>query len=216
MFAVRYPERVRSLVLLACGGHLIKDSKSGPGAPKSAPIGQSPGPSTKIPSSAKDLELHPSAITERIDLFFRDYVAEALKTGKDETLSGFIATFAYWLPPAERKLYVKHAFFASNSQVPDYWITGWYRDTAWMQIQTDHKHPSSEDWTGGGSAPMLILQGKEDKAAPVKNAVQMKEEYPNRVTLHIVPDAGHAMLAEQPKFIIDHVIPYLRRHPIVR
>ena len=63
---------------------------------------------------------------------------------------------------------------------------------------------------------MLILQGEYDVAAPVKNGTYMKETYPARVTLAIVPNAGHAMLAEQSAIIAEHVISYLGRHPIVR
>ena len=103
------------------------------------------------------------------------------------------------------------------SQVPYYWITGWYRDTGWMQEKMDVDHSStSADWVSGGNAPMLILNGEYDVAAPVENATYMKKTYPDRVTLFVVPDAGHAMLAEQPAFIIEHVISYLGQHPIVR
>ena len=226
MFAVRYPERVRSLVLLACGGQKVspslshtkasKTTQSGPGAPKSVPRGQSPGTSTKKASSAKAPAAPASAVTEKIDCFFRDLAAKTVETDpQDVTLSGMIAAFAYWLPPSERESYVKHAFFAPMSQVPYYWITGWYRDTGWMQEQMDVEHSSpSADWVSGGSAPMLILQGEYDVAAPVENGTYMKEKYPDRVTMAVVPDAGHAMLAEQPTFIIDQVISYLGQHPI--
>ncbi len=103
------------------------------------------------------------------------------------------------------------------SKVPYDWITGWYRDTGWMQQAMDQDHSStSADWVGGGSVPMLILNGQYDVAAPVENGTYMKKTYPDRVTLAVVPDAGHAMLAEQPAFIIDQTISYLGRHPIAR
>ena len=51
-------------------------------------------------------------------------------------------------------------------------------------------------------------------AAPIENGIYMKETYPDRVTLAVVPDAGHAMLSEQLTFIVDHVISYFGRHPI--
>jgi pimeloyl-ACP methyl ester carboxylesterase len=228
MFAVRYPERVGSLVLLACGGQKVspspsntkasKKDQSGPGAPKSVAKGQSSGASTKKTSRAKVPAPSPSALTEKIDGFFRDLAAETEETGpQDVTLSGMTGAFAFWLTPSVREHYVKHAFFAPMSQVPYYWITGWYRDTGWMQQAMDREHSSSSaDWVSGGSAPMLILNAKYDVAAPVENAKYMKKTYPDRVTMVVVPDAGHAMLAEQPAFIIDHVISYLGQHPIVR
>jgi pimeloyl-ACP methyl ester carboxylesterase len=228
MFAVRYPKRVGSLVLLACGGQQVsasssstkasKTTKSGPGAAKSAPKGQSPGASTKKVPSAKALAAHPSALTEKIDSYFRDLAAKSAKTDpQDVTLSGMTAAFAFWLTPSVREHFVKHAFFAPMSKVPYYWITGWYRDTGWMQQAMDQDHSStSADWVSGGSAPMLILNGQYDVAAPVANATYMKKTYPDRVTMFTVPDAGHAMLAEQPAFISDHMISYLGQHPIIR
>ena len=228
MFAVRYPEQVQSLVLLACGGQKVSPSpsqttasntnQSDPGAPKSDPGGQSPGTSTKKASSAKVPVLNSSDITEKIDSFFRGLAANTVATDtQDVTLSGMTAAFAFWLPPSEREHYVKHAFFAPMSLVPYYWITGWYRDTGWMQEQMDVEHSSpSADWVSGGSAPMLILQGEYDVAAPVENGTYMKETYPDRVTMGVVPDAGHAMLAEQPAFIAEHMISYLEQYPIVR
>ncbi|MFC1579829.1 alpha/beta fold hydrolase [Thermodesulfobacteriota bacterium] len=227
MFAVRYPERVGSLVLLACGGQKVssspsntkasKTTQSGPGASKSVPKGQSLGASTKKASSPKAPALSSSAITQKIDSFFGDLAAETKDTDpQDVTLSGMIGAFAFWLTPSEREHYVKKAFFAPMSQVPYYWITGWYRDAAWMQQGADRDHSStSADWVSGGSAPMLILNGQYDVAAPIENATFMKKTYPDRVTLVVVPDAGHAMLAEQPAFIINHVISYLEQHPIV-
>lgn len=227
MYAVKYPEHVQSLILLACGGQNVSDSssqanaskttQSSPDAPKSAPGGQSPDPSTKKASSDKNSVLSPSAVTENINYFFTDLAEQTKETDPQHiTLSGMIAAFAYWLPPSERKPYVKKAFFAPMSQVPYYWITGWYRDTGWMQEGMDVDHSStSADWVSGGNAPMLILNGEYDVAAPFENATYMKKTYPNRVTLFKVPDAGHAMLAEQPEFIAEHMISYLSQHPIV-
>ena len=216
MFAVKYPKRTGILILLACGGQEVsssqsdsktsKTTKSETGSSKS----QSPGSSTKKTSGTKT-----PAVTEKIDSFFSNLADDTAKTGDKITQSGMIAAFAYWLTPSERERHVKQAFFAPMSKVPYYWITGWYRDTGWMQEQLDVDHSStSADWVSGGSAPMLILQGQYDVAAPVSNGTYMKKTYPDRVTMAVVPNAGHAMLAEQPAFIIEQVISYLGKHPI--
>jgi pimeloyl-ACP methyl ester carboxylesterase len=227
MFAVNYPERSQSLVLLACGGqeasssqsgtNASKTTQSGPGAAKSVPAGQNPGTSTEKNSNAKVPAL-PSDVTENIDRFFRDLAAKTKETDPQAvTLSGMIAAFAYWLKPSDREPYVKHAFFSSKSEVPYDWITGWYRDTGWMQEGLDVNHsPTSAAWVSGGDAPMLIIQGADDVAAPVANGVYMEKQYPDRVTLVVVPEAGHAMLAEKPEFIADLIKSYLAQHPIVR
>jgi pimeloyl-ACP methyl ester carboxylesterase len=66
----------------------------------------------------------------------------------------------------------------------------------------------------GGKAPMLIFQGEYDVAAPKENACYMKKTYQDRVTLIMLENAGHAMLAEQPDVIARHTISYLRQHQI--
>jgi pimeloyl-ACP methyl ester carboxylesterase len=217
MFAVNYMERVQSLVLLACGGQEVSSSQSDtnaskatqsdPGAAKSAPGEQSPG--TKAP-------ILPSDITKNIDSYFR-HLAEEAKGPKDVTLSGMTAIFAFWLQPDVREFYVQHAFFSKKSKVPYDWITGWYRDTGWMQKGLDKDHSStSAAWVSGGKAPMLIIQGADDVAATVANGVYMEKEYPDRVTLVVVPEAGHAMLAEKPEFIADLIKSYLAQNQIVK
>ncbi|WP_163350205.1 alpha/beta fold hydrolase [Desulfovibrio sp. JC010] len=210
MFAVKYPERVGALVLLACGGQQVG------GAGQAV---DSPSPTTRTSPaqqvlSNKNIAVDPSLITNQIDNYFRGLAVNSnLNDPQDVTLSGMTAAFAFWLPPSEREQFVKRAFFAPMSKVPSDWITGWYRDTGWMQQGLDRDHSkTSADWVSGGSAPMLILNGQYDVAAPMANAQYMKKTYPDRVTLFEVPDAGHAMLAEQPVFISKHVIKYLRQY----
>lgn len=216
MFAVRYPKRTASLILLACGGQDTSSSQSDTKASRTNK--KDAGSAVKKVSTSKASTLSPSAITDKIDSYFRDLAAKTKKTDPQQIdLSGMTGIFAFWLTPSQREPYVKKAFFAPTSQVSYYWITGWYRDTGWMQAGMDLNHASSSaDWVSGGNAPMLILNGQNDVAAPVANAKYMKKTYPDRVTMVVVPNAGHAMLAEQPQFIIDQVIPYLGQHPIVR
>jgi hypothetical protein len=56
------------------------------------------------------------------------------------TQDGMTAIFAYWLKSSERESYAHKAFFAPMSKVPFFWITGWYRDTGWMQAAMDMDH----------------------------------------------------------------------------
>ncbi len=221
MFAVKYPERTRSLLLLACGGQEVSSSDSDTNTSKTTQSDNAEPKSSSAPtqkaSDDKDLTDTPSAITETIDSFFQDLAVQTAESDPQHIdLSGMIGVFAFWFTSSEREPYVKKAFFAPTSQVPFSWITGWYRDTGWMQAALDLDHSSSSaDWVSGGNAPMLILNGDNDKAAPVSNAEYMKKTYPDRVTMAVVQNAGHAMLAEQPEFIIDQVISYLEQHQIV-
>ena len=209
MYAVKYPDRVGTLILLACGGQETSSSSSDTDA--SATSKKSSDTKAKKASSATAS----SSVTSEVDSFFQSLNAITAETGDANTQQGMTAIFAFWLTSSEREPYVHKAFFAPMSKVPFFWITGWYRDTGWMQAAMDADHVStSAVWVGGGNAPMLILQGQYDVAAPVSDGTYMKKTYPDRVTLGVVPDAGHAMLAEQPAFISDQVISYLRKHPI--
>ncbi|MFC2107220.1 alpha/beta fold hydrolase [Bacteroidota bacterium] len=216
MYAVKYPEHVQSLILLACGGQDVSDSTSQTNSTSATQ--SSTTTSTNTVSNNKDSVLSPYAITEIIDNFFVDLAEQTKETDPQHiTLSGMISAFAYWLPPSEREPYVQKAFFAPMSKVPYYWITGWYREAGWMQEALDVDHSStSADWVSGGNAPMLILNGEYDVAAPYENGVYMQKAYPDRVTLVKVPDAGHAMLAEQPGFITENTISYLKQNPITK
>ena len=210
MYAVKYPDRVGTLILLACGGQETSSSSSSDTDTSKTSKSSSDTKAKKASSSTSS-----SSVTAEIDSFFQGLAANTAETGDDVTQSGMTGAFAFWLTPSEREPDVHKAFFAPMSKVPYYWITGWYRDTGWMQAAMDMDHVStSAVWVGGGNAPMLILQGQYDIAAPVSDGTYMKKTYPDRVTLGVVPDAGHAMLAEQPEYIAEQVISYLGKHPI--
>jgi pimeloyl-ACP methyl ester carboxylesterase len=68
----------------------------------------------------------------------------------------------------------------------------------------------SEQWTGGGATPILIVQAADDTVAPPANAEALVRAYPDRVKVTVLPDAGHAMLPEQPQAIADLLTAYLR------
>jgi len=48
---------------------------------------------------------------------------------------------------------------------------------------------------------MLVIQGKEDRIAPVANGHLLREQYPNRVRVHDLVDAGHMLFVEKPEEI---------------
>lgn len=115
------------------------------------------------------------------------------------------------LSDAEHEKHVRTAFFASGNEIPQEWIDGWHMDVAQKQIKASRAVDMSE-WWSGGSAPILILQGENDAIAPVGNALKMKGEFPDRVTVAMIPDCGHAMLPEQPEIIKDETIKFLKEN----
>ncbi|HXA39623.1 MAG TPA: alpha/beta fold hydrolase [Phenylobacterium sp.] len=108
---------------------------------------------------------------------------------------------------------VKTAFFAPGND-PSVWRGGWYPDVAAGQTAAGAATPNGE-WLDGGHAPILIVQAANDRVAAPTNAEALKQAHPDRVTVVTIPNAGHAMLPEQPKLIADIVIGYLKTAPPV-
>jgi pimeloyl-ACP methyl ester carboxylesterase len=54
-----------------------------------------------------------------------------------------------------------------------------------------------EDWWGAGTAPLLVIQGLDDEAAPPGNGHALREQFGERVRVIDLPRAGHFMVLEQ-------------------
>lgn len=80
--------------------------------------------------------------------------------------------------------------------------------------QAANRATSVSDWWAGGTAPMLVIQGLDDRLAPPGNARSLKEEFGDRVRLVELERAGHALLPERPKAILEAIVDFLREHPI--
>ena len=112
----------------------------------------------------------------------------------------FVAT----LTPEQHLAAVRTAFFAPGND-PSIWRGGWFADVAASQIAAGAATPSGA-WLDGGQAPILIVQAANDRVASPANAEALRKAHPDRVKVVIIPNAGHAMLPEQPKLIADIVI----------
>src|SRR5665213_2552262 len=102
---------------------------------------------------------------------------------------------ATW-PPEQHLAAVRTAFFAPGAD-PAVWRGGWHADVQRLQIAAGAATPG-EAWQGAGEAPMLIIQAADDRVAPPANAEVLKAAHPDRVSVVVLPHAGHAMLPEQP------------------
>jgi pimeloyl-ACP methyl ester carboxylesterase len=69
----------------------------------------------------------------------------------------------------------------------------------------------AEDWQDGGDAPMLILQGLDDRMAPPANGHALRERLGERVRVIDLPRAGHLLPLEAVAAVTDAVIDFLRR-----
>jgi pimeloyl-ACP methyl ester carboxylesterase len=72
------------------------------------------------------------------------------------------------------------------------------------------------DWWSGGLVPMLVIQGLQDRTAPPANGRALKSQFPERVQLIELENAGHAVLLEQPTTVLKHVLTFLKAHRVQR
>ena len=70
------------------------------------------------------------------------------------------------------------------------------------------------EWWAGGIAPMLIVQGLDDKVAPPENGRRMLEEFGDRVTLINIEESGHVMGLEKPLETVNAIVDFLIQNPL--
>ena len=81
-------------------------------------------------------------------------------------------------------------FFASTSD-PRVWRQGWWPAVAAAYGAAGRATPR-EEWWAAGTAPLLVMQGLEDKLAVPANGRALREAFGDRVQLIELANAGHA------------------------
>ncbi len=99
--------------------------------------------------------------------------------------------------------------FAPGSD-PAPWRTGWWPVA--VAQQKGGAQVKAEEYVTAGGRPMLALYGSEDKVAPPQNSLALKEALGEQVTVIAVEHAGHNMLQEQPKAIVDAIDTWVKAH----
>jgi pimeloyl-ACP methyl ester carboxylesterase len=110
---------------------------------------------------------------------------------------------------AERVDDLQAAFFAPRSDAST-WLDGWDADVLAVQLAA-MRATALEDWWQGGRAPMLVVQGRQDRAAPPENGRRLAADRP-LTTLVEIDGAGHALLPERPDEVAAAVCRFLDGH----
>lgn len=97
----------------------------------------------------------------------------------------------------ERIAAAAETLFAHGNSVPEWFIDDNRSLLAARLCSDAFDATQSNDWQSGGSAKMLIIQGDKDLIAVPENAQILKKRYPDRVTVQIIENAGHAVLNER-------------------
>ena len=70
------------------------------------------------------------------------------------------------------------------------------------------------EWWSGGTAPLLDLQGDLDPFKPRSMMNEMRQEFRERATVVVIPNASHALLPEQPAAAVDAILAWIGKLPL--
>lgn len=113
------------------------------------------------------------------------------------------------LPEEERIRCMKHAFFAPGND-PRVWLDGWHEEVMHAERAATEATPR-EEWWHAGKAPILDVLPANDACTPPGTRNRYREELgADRVATNLIPNAGHALLPEQPEAVARSVVNYLR------
>ncbi len=114
------------------------------------------------------------------------------------------------LPEEERIRCMQHAFFAPGND-PRVWLGGWNEEVMHAERAATEATPK-EEWWMAGRAPVLDVQPAHDVMTPPAARNRYRDEFDaGRVTMTVIPNAGHALLPEQPAAVADAILAYLKQ-----
>ena len=126
--------------------------------------------------------------------------------GEPEAREAVGRCFDMTLSEDERLAAIATAFFAPGND-PRVWLDGWYPTTKAAQqralIDSDWRA-----WWFANDAPILVVQGLQDRTAPPANGRLLAEERRAPTTLVEVDGAGHALLPERPDTVARAIIDF--------
>lgn len=102
------------------------------------------------------------------------------------------------------------AFFAEGND-PVVWVDGWHHTLAAAQTEAQQRTPTDE-WSSGGHVDTLIVRPMEDQLISAESTRLLANELDGKVSVIEIPDAGHALLPEQPAAVAVAVLTWLRRY----
>ena len=127
---------------------------------------------------------------------------------KPEPATALRRVFITDLSDADHLEAVSLALFAEGND-PVVWVNGWYPTLAFAQAEAE-RHVPPEDLWGRLRRDVLIVQGEDDRIVVPENARMMADRFGALATLVSVPNAGHALLPEQPAAVAAAILSWVR------
>jgi pimeloyl-ACP methyl ester carboxylesterase len=111
-------------------------------------------------------------------------------------------------PTATRLKALELAFFAPGNDASS-WLEGWHKEVMESQ-RAAGANTKRDSWTAGGTAPILDLQAADDPFRPRDTIDELKKDFGDRVTVVVVPNASHALPAEQPLAVVRAIVDWAK------
>lgn len=121
------------------------------------------------------------------------------------------------LPEAEKVHLARRTLFSpatDESVLVEYSRNLRYWPAARRAQQQANRNTPLEEWSAGGTGPLLMVMGEDDLTAPVENGHLMKELHGERLGLVVIPEAGHAIGLEKPAETVAAILNFLALHPV--
>jgi pimeloyl-ACP methyl ester carboxylesterase len=113
------------------------------------------------------------------------------------------------LTEAERLAHLQRGYFAPGHDAR-VWLSGWFPPVAAMQRAATRA--TDDRWRKvADRVTTLYVAAEADFIAPVPTAAQLHEALGRDASMVVVPDAGHALLPEQPAATAAALISFARR-----
>jgi len=113
------------------------------------------------------------------------------------------------LPDTERLKIMQQIFFAPGHD-PSVWLNGWHPEANESQRLASRATPQAQ-WWSAGTVPLLDLQAAHDPFKPRETANELKDEFGDRVTIAVIPDASHALIPEEAAAVTREIIAWVRK-----
>lgn len=114
------------------------------------------------------------------------------------------------LSETERLGHLQRAYFASGQDARP-WLAGWHPELAAAQRLAAARSDRARWWHAGDVVPILDVQAARDAIAPASQAMELRDELGDRVTVVTIDNAGHALLPEQPVEVAEAIDAFVRQ-----